>query len=132
MGDAMRAGRFAVTWVAAALLASGLGGCGDKPIQPEVLQTWVGRPAATLEKDWGTATREVQDGDLRILIYEEVQKGKPLAFGESTSTSRFFGATGAAHVTATEVYRTPTVYVRSYLFWVNREGTIVNSAVRQP
>jgi len=126
----MRAGRFAV--VLGLVLVAAVG-CADKGVKPEEMEAWVGRPAATLEKNWGNATREVQDGDLRILIYEEVGKGKPLNFNESTGTSRFFGGSaGAGHIIATEVYRTPTVYVRSYIFWVNREGTIVSSAIRNP
>ena len=84
----MRAGRFAV--VLGLVLVAAVG-CADKGVKPEEMEAWVGRPAATLEKNWGSATREVQDGDLRILIYEEVGKGKPLNFNESTGTSRFFG-----------------------------------------
>jgi len=125
----MRAGRFAVTLGAVLVVSAG---CADKGVAPEDLRAWVGRPVATLEKDWGSATREVQDGDVRILIYEEVRKGEPGKFNESTAGSRFFGTSGAGHVQATEVYRTPTVYVRSYLFWVDPSGRIVNSAVRQP
>ncbi len=33
---------------------------------------------------------------------------------------------------AQEAYRTLRVYVRAYLFWVNREGRIVHAAVRTP
>lgn len=100
-------------------------------IRPEVLQGWVGRPAAALERAWGPATREVPDGDLRVLIYEEVERSTSRTF-ENTATSRTGGTYAAAAVAAQEAYRPPTVYVRSYLFWVNRDGTIVNAMVRQP
>ena len=117
-------------------VAAGCGGYAG--IQPETLQKWVGRPVTALQKDWGSATREVEDGDLRILVYEEMQqkgyyKG---GFGtENQDPGQYRQGGGnyvAAHEAAQKAYRAPTVYVRSYLFWVNPEGTIVNSAVRTP
>lgn len=99
-------------------------------IKPEALRAWIGRPAAELERDWGAATREVPDGDLRILVYEEVERRVGRNF-ETTAAGRQ-DAYAAAAAAAQEAYRVPTVYVRSYLFWVNRDGTIVNSMVRQP
>jgi len=118
-------------------LAAGCGGYTG--LRPEALQKWVGRPATSLQKDWGPATREVEDGDLRILVYEEMQqKGSYYKGGfetENQDPSRYRQG-GADYVAAAEAaqkaYRAPTVYVRSYLFWVDREGTIVNSAVRTP
>jgi hypothetical protein len=116
-----------------ALAVTALGGCADRGVKPEELKAWVGRPVAALEKDWGAATRETQDGDLRILIYEELGKKGARTFDESLSPSvRQMGPLGMAHAAAQEAYRMPTVYVRSYLFWVDRQGTIVNSAVHQP
>jgi hypothetical protein len=99
-------------------------------IKPEALRAWVGRPAAELERDWGAATREVPDGELRILVYEEVERRTSRNF--ETSGAGRADAYAAAAAAAQEAYRIPTVYVRSYLFWVNRDGTIVNSMVRQP
>lgn len=115
-----------------ALLAlAGASGCA-RGLSPEELRVWVGRPVAVLEKDWGSATREVQDGDLRVLIYEEVTKNTARSFERAGPAVRALGPYGAAQAAAQEAYRLPTVYVRSYLFWVNPEGRIVNSAVHQP
>ncbi len=106
-------------------LATGCGG----GITPAALKAaWEGRPAAALEKDWGPATRETPDGELRILIYEEV---------ESKSSRPLEGAVSAFRRGATpsepdDKYRGPSIYVRSYLFWVNPQGTIVHTAVRTP
>jgi hypothetical protein len=106
-------------------------GCGQPALKPEELQAWVGKPAAALEKDWGPATREVADGDMRILIYEELAKNAAKGF-EGSRSVRLLGPYGAAHEAAKEAYRLPTVYVRSYLFWVDQAGKIVNSTVSQP
>lgn len=124
----MSAFRLAVTLalgLAAAACAAG--------VHPEVLKAWVGRPATALETDWGPPTRETQEGDLRILIYEEIERrsGRTKFDDQDPSRSRG-GAYGLAHEAAAEAYKSPRVYVRSYLFWVNREGTIVHSAVRTP
>jgi hypothetical protein len=111
-------------------LAAGCGG----GIRPEVLKGWVGRPAASLEKDWGPATREVPDGDLRILVYEEVERqrtGPNTQFDyQDPYASRDIHH--QAQKAAEEAYRAPRVYVRSYLFWVDREGKIVHTAIRTP
>jgi hypothetical protein len=117
-----------------ALLILALAGCADTGVKPEALKAWVGKPAAALEKDWGPATREVEDGELRILIYEEVEKRATRSFEDpgTTTAARYLGPTAIAHAAAQEAYRIPTVYVRSYLFWVDRQGTIVNSTVRLP
>jgi hypothetical protein len=127
---AMRALRASV---AALLAVAGLtaAGCGRSAVKPEELRAWVGRPATALEKDWGPATREVPDGDLRILIYEELTKNTSKGF-EGSRSVRALGPYGAAHEAAKEAYRLPTIYVRSYLFWVDPAGTIVNSTVSQP
>ena len=107
-------------------------GCASGGIRPETLQAWVGRPGGALEKDWGPPTREVQDGETRILVYEEVERKSTKSVFDDADPSRARGGYGMAQLTANEAYRSPTVYVRSYLFWVNREGTIVHSAVRTP
>jgi hypothetical protein len=102
-------------------------------VRPEALKAWVGRPATALETDWGPPTRETQDGDVRVLIYEEVERRSVRTSFDDQDPSRTRGsAYGQAYVAAAEAYKTPRVYVRSYLFWVNREGTIVQSAVRTP
>lgn len=107
-------------------------GCASSGIRPEVLQAWVGRPAAALEKDWGPPTREVQDGETRILVYEEVERKSTKSTFDDADPARARGTYGVAQLAANEAYRSPTVYVRSYLFWVNREGRIVHAAVRAP
>ncbi|MGH7322709.1 MAG: hypothetical protein ACRELA_24230 [Candidatus Rokuibacteriota bacterium] len=123
----MRRGRTAVL-LSLALL--GHVGC-SSVLRPEVLQAWIGRPAATLEHDWGPATRRIQDGELQILIYEEVEKYQRRDF-ETTAAPRSRTPYEAAQIAAREAYLAPTLYVRSYLFWVNREGTIVHAKMHQP
>jgi hypothetical protein len=131
MRDAMkRLGRLLGPGVVVILLA----GCGGG-IHPEALKAWVGRPAASLEKDWGPATREVPDGDLRILVYEEVERqrtGKSSEFDQQDPGAYSKDIHHQAQQAAREAYHAPRVYVRSYLFWVDREGKIVNSMVRTP
>jgi hypothetical protein len=113
-----------------ALLGLAAGCAGGVP--PRVLQSWVGRPAGALQKDWGPPTREVQDGDLRILVYEEVERQSRQSQFDDQDPRRTRGTYGYAHDAAVAAFRAPTVYARSYLFWVNREGTIVHSTVRNP
>jgi hypothetical protein len=130
MRDAMaRRGRLVGLGLAVALVA----GCGGG-VRPEVLKGWVGRPAASLEKDWGPATREVPDGDLRILVYEEVerQRTRSTAFDQQDPGGYSRDIHHQAQRAAQEAYHAPRVYVRSYLFWVDREGKIVHSMVRTP
>ncbi len=105
-------------------------GC-SSALRPEILQAWVGRPAAALEQDWGPATRQVRDGELQVLIYEEVEKSLRRDF-ETTVVPRTRTPYEAAQIAAKEAYLAPTLYVRSYLFWVNREGTIVHAKMHQP
>jgi hypothetical protein len=128
MEVAMRRPRYLLLTLLALALVSGCA----RPLTPEELRVWVGRPVASLEKDWGAATREVREGDLRILIYEEVTKNTARDFERTGPTARAAGPYGVAQAAANEAYRLPTVYVRSYLFWVNPGGRIVNSAVHQP
>jgi hypothetical protein len=125
-----RLGRLLGLGLAVTLVA----GCGGG-IRPEVLKSWVGRPAAALEKDWGPATREVPDGDLRILVYEEVERardGKSSNFDQQDPGGYSRDVHHQAQLAAERAYHAPRVYVRSYLFWVDREGKIVNSMVRTP
>jgi hypothetical protein len=109
-----------------ALLLALLAGCGGG-IKPEALQTWVGRPSAALEKDWGPPTREVPDGDQRILIYEEVEtrRRNSALDGTKTAVSR-----GEAQQAEQNTPRESMVSVRSYQFWVDAAGTIVRATVR--
>jgi hypothetical protein len=123
-------GRLAGLGLVVALAA----GCGGG-IRPEVLKGWVGRPAASLEKDWGAPTREVPDGDLRIMVYEEVEKqrtGNAGLFDQQDPGGYSRDIHHEAQKAAERAYHAPRVYVRSYLFWVDREGKIVHTAVRTP
>jgi hypothetical protein len=110
-----------------ALLA--LAGCAGGGLEPEQLQAWVGRPVSALIEAWGPATREVADGPLRVLIYEELERAPHLEFGRQVS-SRDIGYQAAQ--ATNEALRGPEVYARSYLFWVDAAGTIVRSDRRQP
>ena len=112
-------------------LALGLAAGCSTVIRPEALQAWVGRPAATIEADWGPATRVVEDGALRILIYEQLERKSGGDFANAAPSLKRSGyEPGSA--AAKEAYRNPRVYARSYLFWVNSEGTIVHADVREP
>jgi hypothetical protein len=124
-----RLGRVVGLGLAVALAA----GCSSGGVRPEALKGWVGRPAATLEKDWGPATREVPDGDLRILVYEEVERQRTSGvFDQQDPGGYARDIHHQAQRAAQEAYHAPRVYVRSYLFWVDREGKIVHSMVRTP
>jgi hypothetical protein len=90
----------------------------------------VGRPAADLVKSWGVPTREVDDGGQRVLIYEEVERGQQLNF-ERTVSARQAGSAAAA-AAANAAAQGPTVYARSYLFWIDGAGAIVRAQIRQP
>jgi hypothetical protein len=110
------------------LALAGLGACATG-ISSESLQTWIGKPAAALTQDWGPATREVSDGDRRILIYEQLDRSTAIDFQTRRPTMK------NTYGRAEEIEALPpaaTVYVRSYLFWVDRDGVIVQSAVREP
>jgi len=111
------------------LALAGLPACATG-IGPEALQAWVGKPATALAQDWGPATREVREGDRRILIYEQIERSSATDFQTRRPTQR--NTYGRAQEADQLVLSAPTVYVRSYLFWVNRDGVIVQSAVREP
>ncbi len=119
-------------WLALAVTLMGAAGCSSGALRPDELRVWVGRPAAAIQREWGPATREIVDGDLRILVYEQVERRTSSDFQSPVATRSSGGAAALAHAAAAEAFRSPTVYVRSYLFWVNREGTIVHSDVREP
>lgn len=113
------------------LLGAGLGlwvGCAGSGVSPEELGRWVGRPAASLEKAWGPATREVSDDGLRLLVYEELEAKRGIntqggGTGTKTMQQNINAQTQAnAHP--------PQSYVRSYLFWVDGTGKIVRTDVR--
>jgi hypothetical protein len=130
MNAMTRLGRLAGLGLVVSLAA----GCGGG-IRPEVLKGWVGRPAASLEKDWGAPTREVPDGELRIMVYEEVEKqrtGNTGLFDQQDPGGYSRDIHHEAQKAAERAYHAPRVYVRSYLFWVDREGKIVHTAVRTP
>jgi len=106
-------------------------------IKPEVVQGWVGQPAVALEREWGPATREVQEGPLRILIYEEVaRRSTTRSFEQQTALQNragtFSDPRAVQRIEAEEAARAPMVYVRSYLFWVDQGGTVVRSEIQQP
>jgi hypothetical protein len=113
-----------------ALGSLGLLACSRGGVPAAQVQAWVGRPAADLVKAWGAATREVDDGGQRILIYEEMERGKNLDF-ERTVTARQAGGTTAAEAANAAAQGGP-VYARSYLFWVDASGAIVRAQIRQP
>jgi hypothetical protein len=111
-------------------LALGLTACTRGGLAPEQVQAWVGRPAGDLVHAWGAPTREVDDAGQRVLIYEEMERNQNLAF-EKTVTARQVGSAAAAEA-ANAAARGPTVYARSYLFWVDAAGAIVRAQIRQP
>jgi hypothetical protein len=111
-------------------VALAIAGCASEGLSPEVLRQWVGQPAAALEKDWGPPTREVPDGQMTILVYEELQgqSGGRTTFDEQEGPR----SRGSQELMPRQVYVAPKVYVRSYLFWVDAGGRIVHSTVRTP
>jgi hypothetical protein len=109
-------------WLAVLLLAAG--GCSGGGLSPETVRAWVGRPVTSLEQAWGPATRETRDGGRRLLIYEEVEK---------TSQRDLQSPVAPRYAPPGTVYEPNVrVYVRSYLFWVNPDGTIGEATRRDP
>jgi hypothetical protein len=113
-----------------ALVALGSAACSRGGLPPEQVQAWVGKPATDLVRAWGAPTREVDDAGQRVMIYEEMEKNNTLNF-EKTVTARQAGSAAAAEQ-ANQALRGPTVYARSYLFWVDTAGAIVRAQIRQP
>jgi hypothetical protein len=114
----------------AGFAALGLAACTRGGLPPEQVQAWVGRPAGDLVRAWGAPTREVDVAGERVLIYEEMERNQTLAF-EKTVTARQAGSAAAAEA-ANAAARGPTIYARSYLFWVDAAGAIVRAQIRQP
>jgi hypothetical protein len=106
-----------------ALLA--IASCAGGGIRPEALQSWVGRPAAALEQAWGPPTRQVPDGDRRLLVYEEITQSTRQDF--ETPRVQRYGLLPEEY--DPQIVR---VYVRSYLFWVNGAGVIEQATRRDP
>jgi hypothetical protein len=71
----------------------------------------------------------VPDGDRRLLIYEQLERSSATDFRTRRPTAR--NTYGRAEE-ADQLPPAPTTHVRSYLFWVDRDGVIVQSAVREP
>jgi hypothetical protein len=121
-------------WLGPVVLALlGVAACGPVAIRPEVLQQWIGRPATVLEKEWGEPSRQVSEGDLRILVYEELTQRTGQDFKSAQRNSPYAPREAGGGLAETPTPdRGLTVYVRSYLFWVNPAGVIVRTAVREP
>ena len=105
--------------------------CTRAGLPPERVQAWVGRPAADLVREWGSPTREVNDAGQRVLIYEEVERSRQRPAFETQTSVQMAGSVEDAAAANTAV-QGPTVYARSYLFWVDAFGKIVRSQIRQP
>jgi hypothetical protein len=110
------------------LVALGLLACNRGGLPPEQIQAWVGRPAAQLVREWGPATKELDDAGQRVLVYEEVERTGSAEFSRYVST-RSTGTQPTPPPTTTLGYHS---YARSYLFWVDAAGTIVRSHIHQP
>ena len=108
----------------------GLAACTRGGLPDSQVQAWVGRPAERLVREWGVPTREVEDEGQRVMIYEEVERNNNLTF-QQTTTVRQAGTVQEAEAANTAA-RGPTVYARSYLFWVDTAGSIVRAQIRQP
>ena len=116
--------------VVVGLTALGLIACTRGGLPPERVQAWVGRPAAELVREWGAPTKEVDDVGQRLMVYEEVERAQGGEFQKQVS-ARQAGSTEAA-AAANAAVKGPTIYVRSYLFWVDAAGKITRTEIRQP
>jgi hypothetical protein len=110
------------------LTALGLIGCSRGGIPPERVQAWVGRPATELIREWGVPTKEVDDAGQRVMIYEEVERTQSAEFSREVSSNTKAAGQGPAPPSAVGY----SSYARSYLFWVDAEGKITRSQIRQP
>ena len=118
-------------WTAAVALVLLAGCVRSTAVRPEVLESFVGRPATALEKAWGPPSREVPDGGQRLLIYEQMDRRDAVDVARSDSTKR--SATQNSVQTQTNATVNPgKVYARSYRFWVDAAGTVVRWAVHEP
>jgi hypothetical protein len=109
--------------------ALALGGCMRGGLPPERVQAWVGRSAADLTREWGTPTREADDGGKRILIYDEIEQAHGTEFQKQV-TARQAGTADAAAAANAAVQGGKT-YARSYLFWLDDAGKITQAQIRQ-
>ncbi len=107
-----------------ALIALGLTACGGVP-PPHDVQPWVGRPATDLAREWGTPTRELMEGDQKILVYEEMVQTRTKDLSQDTSKRNV----GAVPPPSAMGY---SAYARSYLFWVDASGKITQTQIREP
>lgn len=112
----------------AGLLMLGLTACSRGGFTPEQVQAWAGRPEADLKRAWGVPTREVTDAGQRVLIYEEIEQTKPTEFSREVSTATRNAGQGPAAPSSIGI----SSYARSYLFWVDAEGKISRTQIRQP
>jgi hypothetical protein len=110
------------------LTALGLLACSRGGIPPEQIQAWAGRPAADLVRAWGAPTKEVDDAGQRVLIYEEVEQTKATEFSREVSSATKAAGQGPAAPASIGI----SSYARSYLFWVDTEGKITRTQIRQP
>ena len=113
-------------------LAAALATACSSAVPADVLEAWVGRPAQALRQDWGPPTRELTDGDLAILVYEQAETKSQPDLQNPVTTPEQGGYHYVVQKMAAEAYRNLSVYARSYLFWVDRSGVIVRSAVHEP
>jgi hypothetical protein len=111
-----------------AVLLLGAAACSSSGISPAVLQTWVGKPVTGLRQEWGAATRELPDSGLTLYIYEELERRTGQSFEQPNPEQRPNKDEMVLRLGAVP----PRVYVRSYLFWADRDGKIVRAEVRQP
>jgi hypothetical protein len=111
----------------AGLLAFGLAAC-RAGIPLEKVQAWEGRPAADLLREWGTPTKELEDGGQRVLVYEEVERTGSADFSREVSP-RYTGRGGIVPPPSTIGYNS---YARSYLFWVDAAGKISRTQIHNP
>jgi hypothetical protein len=123
-------GRWSLSLAATGALILLAGCASSRAVRPEVLQSFVGRPATALEKEWGPATREVADGGQRLLIYEEFDRKDSVDVARSEGTARSATQT-YVQTQANATVNPGRVYARSYQFWVDAAGTIVRVNVKE-
>ena len=87
------------------------------------------RPGRGLTREWGTPTREADDGGKRILIYDEIEQAHGTEFQKQV-TARQAGTADAAAAANAAVQGGKT-YARSYLFWLDDAGKITQAQIRQ-
>ena len=98
-------------------------------LPPERVQAWVGRSAADLTREWGTPTREADDGGKRILIYDEIEQAHGTEFQKQVMARQ--AGTADAAAAANAAVQGGKTYARSYLFWLDDAGKITQAQIRQ-